>query len=174
MDDQFRTVLISGGRVVRVRRGSMWDLALSDGYQPDEQRLEMPWSLGFLGDVLWLFLPESRPVIRQLLIDNVDEAIEDSSSLFPLSDSEIAREVLWEAMVEPTLQGLPGTAARLTEYCDFLRFLLGVDNKLRVGVEYGKEVLTKYVLDKIDREPYWDMMNAHDPEFASLVRELTN
>jgi hypothetical protein len=67
----------------------------------------MGLSLGFLGDLVWMRLPEARPFVAKRIEREIDAAITAGRELRQLTSSSIASDVLWWPLLSRALDESP-------------------------------------------------------------------
>lgn len=87
----------------------------------------MDWSLGELADQSWSRLPELRPIIAQMAIAELNEAIEEGRDLERVSAYWLASE-LYRSLLRPALDAFPQSRDVLARACTVLRSTLESDS----------------------------------------------
>jgi hypothetical protein len=167
MDDEWRNADLGNGRVVPVRRGSPLDAAFPEG---EVRRLPansaMPWSLGLLGDMMWMRLPETRPFLAKLIESELEDAISAGRELMRPLLGCVVPDALWHPVMKPALKDFPRSRERLEEMCRVVLDAFQADPSDKDGVRYA---LVHYVLGWLDEPEYRVVIEEVNPELAELV-----
>lgn len=155
-----------GDDPVRVGRNSVIH-ALFEDAAPKPLARRMRWSLGMPADLIWMLVPESRPLLAELAVGQLETAVELGRELFPVDDTEAVLK-FWGRLAEPALKGLPGTRADAERYCALIRLMWDFECPERDRV---REVLGWYVLEDIASTPVFWMIEVVDPELFRLIHD---
>lgn len=79
MADEWRRVELPDGKSFPVRRNSPLDAAFPEDAAPTPD-MPMTWSLGLLGDLMWMRLPETRPFLAELITSELEHAMNAPAS----------------------------------------------------------------------------------------------
>ncbi len=86
----------------------------------------MAWSLGRLGDLLWLRLPEMRHSITRCAVDELDDAVDQGRALEPLSPYRLCSD-FYDEILRPAIEGVPSTYRLLARAAQVLHCILETD-----------------------------------------------
>lgn len=75
----------------------------------------MELSLGVLGDLMWLRLPETRPYLAKLIVDEIELAEAANRELWQLAPGDLVPDALWHPVLKPTLDRYPQDRDRLVD-----------------------------------------------------------
>lgn len=125
----------------------------------------MQWSLGLLGDLMWMRLPETRPFIAQLLVSTVETAMSHDWELF-LLPGDIVVDALWRPVMLPALDDFPRSHDRLFAQLQVVREAY---TTVYPGQDATNEMLEHYVLDNLRAPEYWQIVQRVDPEIELLI-----
>ncbi|MEJ2853424.1 MULTISPECIES: hypothetical protein [unclassified Saccharothrix] len=161
---EWKEVRIPGGPSVPVRKGSPIDAVFGEA-APKSSPQRMPWSLGSLGDHLWLRLEEARPRLAELVHEELDRAIEEHRPLRPLDPFTIASDVVRYGLLEPAFARYPESAEQLARYLSVVRE--GYTEDEPGG--YMRHALGSYVLDWLAAPQYLPMVEQLDRALHDIL-----
>lgn len=167
MADGWRRVELPGGTSFSARRDSPVDAAFAEGATPAPD-VPMTWSLGVLGDLMWMRLPESRPFLAELITSEVAEAIEYGRGLMLLV-GEIVPDALWHPVMRPALDDYPRTRDRVVAQLGMVREAYLADHPDR---DATRGALQNYVLYNLQERRYLTIVEEVDPELAALIHSV--
>ncbi|QRP42709.1 hypothetical protein [Amycolatopsis sp. FDAARGOS 1241] len=124
------------GRSFQARPGSPVDAAFPE--RGDVTDVPMSWSLGVLGDLMWMRLPEARPILAEGIADEVENAM-DAGRVLILLVGDLVTD-LWHRVMEPTLNNFPRTKERVAAQ---LRVVLEV-----YRAEHPDQDTTRYMIEQ--------------------------
>ncbi|MPZ81400.1 MAG: hypothetical protein GEV28_13750 [Actinophytocola sp.] len=125
----------------------------------------MTWSLGLLGDLMWMRLPETRPFLAQRIARAVEDAIDQRRELWLLV-GDIVTGALWRPVMCPTLDDYPRTRDRVAAQLRVVREAYLADHPDQDATRY---MLMHYVLYNLQEPEYRRIVEEVDPELASLM-----
>ena len=131
---------------------------------PVEPDAPMQWSLGPLGDLMWLRLPETRPFLAQQLISTIETALRNEWDLY-LLPVDIVVECLWQPVMIPALEEFPRSKDRLGAQLEVVRDAYTANHR-DAGTN---DTLVDYVFYNLREPKYWKIVKEVDPETASLI-----
>lgn len=155
-----------GDGPVEVGRNSVMH-ALFEGAAPKPAARRMRWSLGMPADLIWMLVPESRPLLAELAAGQFETAVELGRELHPVDDTEAVLK-FWARLAEPALKGFPDTRADAERYCAFIRLVWDFDCPEQERV---RQVLGWYVLEDIASTPVLWTVEVVDPALFQLIRD---
>lgn len=161
-DDHVR-IQLSGGVSVPVRAGS----PLAAAFSPPGPSGQMQWSIGVLGDFLWLNLPECRPFFAEQIKAEVEQAIEHDRGLWPIQPMDIADYVLWQLLIGPALDARPMDEQWVTRLLRIVREAWELEPPPWENTRYGLRV---YVLERLDVPEYLPVVERLDPALHAAIR----
>ncbi len=164
-DDRVR-VHLPGGPSGPVRRGSPVEAAFNTS-PATPPTTKMQWSIGFLGDFLWMNLPESRPFFAEQIRAAVEEAIDHDRELQPLQPMDIADHILWQPLIEPALDAEPTDEEWVTGLLRIVREAWELEPPPWEDTRYGLRV---YVLERLDVPDYLPIVERLDPGLYAAIR----
>lgn len=132
----------------------------------------MPWSLGHLGDLMWMTLPETRPFLAAQIVSEVEDALEYGRQLGPLLPGTLASHALWHPVMRPALDEYPNSRDRVAGH---LRFLYEVYKSVEPDQTESpdqlatREALDSYVIDWLREPAYREIVDEVVPELAALI-----
>jgi len=129
----------------------------------DKPDVPMQWSLGLLGDMMWMRLPESRPFLARLIATEVETAIENDHELMLLPDM-IVIDALRNPVLRPALDDFPRTKRHLAAILCVIREAYMMEN-----LPGARVTLENYVLEELQSPVYWPIVREVDPQLASLI-----
>lgn len=174
--------LMSGGEYEEVasfegRSGSvgptgLGDEALDPRRVPAEELTQlqegrMQWSLGFAGDLLWMLIPEMRPALAEIAIDEINDAVEAGRFLQSLPVYQIISRFQAEAL-RIALDDYPDSCDLLARCCIFLNRIL--DSNLS-SAEFVRDALFYRVISDISVSVDLPIIAQHDGELAAKLLE---
>jgi len=124
------------------------------------------WSLGVLGDQVWLRFPELRPAIRDLIFAEVQRCLDIEAALRPPAIADIAAQVLTPELVVPIENGTapPDLLPRLTQT---IRATLAYDGP---DSSWAHEELALYLLENLATDVSLAKLAAADPQLVGEVQ----
>ncbi|MGW6933591.1 hypothetical protein ACWGE0_26285 [Lentzea sp. NPDC054927] len=128
---------------------------------------KMQWSIGLLGDFLWMNLPESRPFFAERIAAEVEEAIELDRELQPLQPMDTARDVLWYPLIQPALDADPMDEEWVSRLLRVVREAWELEPPPWEDTRYGLRV---YVLENLDVPDYLPIVERLDPALHAAIR----
>ncbi|MEV6896491.1 hypothetical protein [Amycolatopsis sp. NPDC051372] len=162
MNDTWRRVELPGGRSFQARRDSPVDAAFPEHGDAD---VPMPWSLGMLGDLMWMRLPETRPILAEHIAREVEDAMDAGRELMMLVGS-IAPDALWYPVMEPTLEAYPHTRDRVAAQLMVVWEAYHAEHPDRDATQYALE---QYVFINLQYPPYRGIVEEILPDLATLL-----
>ena len=167
MDNEWRYVRLRSGRSIVARRGSPVDAAFPDDEVGEpEPGIPMPLSLGFLGDLLWMRLPETRPFLAERIRRAVEDAIDSDRELWRLTPGEIAPDALWWPVLKPALEAYPASHGSLVRQLAVVREAYLAEGPEQEPIRYA---LDAYVFDWLRTPEHLSVVRTVDPELANLI-----
>ncbi|MFI5611662.1 hypothetical protein [Amycolatopsis sp. NPDC051903] len=163
MSSDWRRVDLPGGRSFQARRGSPVDAAFPE--RGDVTDVPMSWSLGVLGDLMWMRLPETRPFLAERIAREVEDAMTTGGELVMLVGS-IVPDALWHPVMKPTLNNYPRTKDRVAAQLRVVLEAYRAEHPDRDATRYAIE---QYVFIYLQDPPYRAIVEEVDPELASVV-----
>ena len=127
----------------------------------------MQWSLGLLGDFVWMNLPESRPFFAEQIGAEVEQAIDHDRDLWPIQPMDIADYVLWQPLIRPALDAEPMDEAWVTRLLGVVRQAWELEPPPWEDTRYGLRV---YVLERLDVPDYLRVVERLDPALHAAIR----
>jgi hypothetical protein len=127
-------------------------------------RGRMALSLGSeLADLLWLVVPEARPLLAALLAREVDRALRYDRELLPLDFAEVA-DALYLELLRPAM-------ARLPEDADAVRRCLRVLGRLvtEADGDWRWETIDSNIVRMLELYEFGPALAELDPGFMKLV-----
>jgi hypothetical protein len=122
---------------------------------------KMHWSIGLLGDFLWLNLPECRPFFAARINAELEEAIEHDRELQPVQPMDIADHVLWQPLIQPALDAEPMDEEQVIRLLRIVREAWELEPPPPwENTRYGLRV---YVLERLDVPEYLPVVERLDP-----------
>lgn len=164
MVDETRRVYRPHGASFEVRSGGALDAIYSDS-EPAEPHPVMPLSLGILGDLMWLQLPDSRVRLAKLIVNEVEAAVQSGLPLCVLVGS-IVTDVLWHPLIQPALDNYPETRMQVQVYLRVVREAYLRDESPTTGTRWALE---EYVFDNLKYSPYREIVEEVDMELAEII-----
>lgn len=125
----------------------------------------MRMSLGYLGDLVWLRLPEARPFLAERVVRELEDAITADREPRHVTALSIASDVLWSPLLRRTLDASP-LDRELVARC------LAVVREAYVSESSNDEVreaLLVYVFDGLGSSEYRPVVEEIDREFFEVV-----
>jgi hypothetical protein len=137
-------------------------------YQTWEQTedIPMPWSLGPIGDMVWIFLPGCRAGLAALATRQLQSDLDDDGPLGEILDIEIFLEVVNPAM-KAALEGADRRAVE--DNLNFLRRALTYRGAVWKSVQYQVHA---FVIEWLMLPPYRDILKSLDGELEAYIRSL--
>jgi hypothetical protein len=169
-DGEWRNYTLENGREVVVRRGSPVDAAfeLAADSGKSGPGLAMQWSLGALGDLLWMRLPEARPLLAKRIERAVEDSIESDSELRTLTVGEIVTEVLGPVLMS-TLAAHPEKQTELTGQLNVVKDAYRLESWDHDTIRY---MLDAFTFELLRTPQHRSIVAELDPELAGLIRRL--
>lgn len=164
MADEWRRVELPNGTSFLARRNSPADAAFPEGGTPTPD-VPMTWSLGLLGDLMWMRLPETRPFLAERIARAVEDAIDQNDELILLLGS-IVPDALWHPVMRPTLDDYPRTKDRVAAQLRVVREAYLAEHP---DQDATRGTLEDYVLYNLQEPEYRRIVEEVDPELASLM-----
>ncbi len=165
--DDWVQVHLPGGPSVPVRRGSPAEAVFSGRPNAPTPAWRMQWSTGFLGDFLWMTLPECRPIFADRIKAELEDAIDLGRELQPIGPLDIACDVLWYPLVRPALNADPMDEEWVTRLLRVVREAFELEPPPWEDTRYGLRV---YVLENLDVPEYIATVKRLDPALFALIR----
>ncbi|MFS8104479.1 hypothetical protein LFM09_45970 [Lentzea alba] len=134
--------------------------------QPPPPR-RMRWSIGLLGDFVWMSLPESRPFFAERIMAEVEEAIDHDRELQPIQPMDTARDVLWYPLIQPALDARPMDEQWVARLLRVVREAWELEPPPWEDTRYGLRV---YVLENLDVPDYLPVVERLDPALYAAIR----
>jgi hypothetical protein len=166
-EDGWRTVRFPSGLGLPVRSGSPLDAAFSQDAEERSAAGPMELSLGYLGDLVWMRLPEARPLLADRIEREVQDAINIGRGLNHLSASGIAADVLWSPLMRRALEEDPLDRAAVARYLAVVREAYVAD---RPDAEHLRYALRTYVLESLAEARYRAVVEELDDELFKIVQ----
>jgi hypothetical protein len=126
----------------------------------------MQWSLGVLGDLMWLRLPETREAIAKLLVEEIESAVHNERELRPLTAGQFVLDALWWPAIEPAFERFPTDRSQLAVQLQVVFEAYGADGPNQDAI---REAFESYVFGYLGRSPYREIVAELHPELATLV-----
>lgn len=169
------THFVGKGKQIRVRSGSLAALAAeaaeaSAFRRQTEFPYSMDWSLGLLGDLMWMRLPESRPFIYAAAREEFERAIERDDELMPISIGDLADEVFWFELLKPAIDAYPASDADVRRYCEFLRLVLDMEGDPGATLRHVFHPVIRWITDVNQHK---QVVSAVDPALVSRLEQRT-
>jgi len=168
----FIEVVNAHGQRVRIPRSSL----LAHAFGPNSpssvssssvQLLGERLSFGPFADGLWVYVPEMRQAIRDLIVAELDGAIdEDGLPDFP-SRFEIMLEFI-ERALRPAIDGLPDTAPLAGRCVDYLELV----EHLRTDTDRLEDILEEGVYRWMTQNGAWRRLEEHCPSLVERLKAL--
>ncbi|MCP2249651.1 hypothetical protein [Lentzea aerocolonigenes] len=165
-EDDWVRIQLPGGSSVPVRRGSPVEAAFGTSPVPAPTD-RMQWSIGLLGDFLWLNLPECRPFFAEQIKAEVEQAIDHDRELRPLQPMDIADYVLWQPLIEPALEARPMDEQWVSRLLRVVREAWELEPPPWEDTRYGLRV---YVLERLDVPEHLPVVERLDPALYAAIR----
>ena len=134
---------------------------------PRKQHRQMQWSIGLLGDFVWMNLPESRPFFAGRIAAEVEEAIDHDRELQPIQPMDTARDVLWYPLIQPALDAEPMDEEWVARLLRVVREAWELEPPPWEDTRYGLRV---YVLENLDVPDYLPIVERLDPALCAAIR----
>ena len=155
---------LPGRGSVPVRPGSPVDAAL--GVPDPAPRRTMELTLGYLGDLLWRRLPEAQPLLAELVVLEMDDAMAVGRELRPPTPLSIVSDVLWSPLLRRALEAHPRDRERLARYLAIVReAYVSEDSNKQV-----REALLIYVVDGLRSPEYLAIVEELDQDLFEIIR----
>jgi len=154
---------LPGGGSVPVRPGSPVD-AVFGAADPGAGRT-MELSLGYLGDLVWLRLPEARPLVADQVARELDDAMAMGRELRHPTALNIVSDVLWTPLLRRLLESSPLDR-------ELLARCLAVIREAYTSEESNDEVrdaLLVYVMDGLRAPDYLSIVEDVDRELFEII-----
>lgn len=128
--------------------------------------LTQGWDFGPIGNLTWRYFPEAREVVKDLVCEELQRAIDSNRDPAIVDDSEYALHAvgplffdrLGRADLDPDL---------VRRFCLFCRALLRYSGPDDVNVSY---TFNMYILDGVDYPAAVHVLRRADPDLVDLVR----
>ncbi|MFC4856928.1 hypothetical protein [Actinophytocola glycyrrhizae] len=168
MTEHWRRVDLPNGTSVPVRRNSPADAAFSHDVTALGSGVPMSWSLGTLGDLMWMRLPETRPFLAERIARAVQDAIDQDDELILLV-GPVAADALWHPVMRPALDSYPNTKDRVAA-----QFLVVGEAYLADHPDWDarRGALENYVFSNLQEPEYRHIVEEVDPALASLIEAV--
>jgi len=127
----------------------------------------MELSLGHLGDLVWMRLPEARPLLAELMEREVQDAINIGRGLNLLDSSSIAADVLWSPLMSRALEEDPLDRPKVARYLAVVREAYVAD---RPEAEHTRYALRTYVLESLAATRYRSVVEELDNDLFEIVQ----
>ncbi|MFI7674621.1 hypothetical protein [Actinophytocola sp. NPDC049390] len=167
MVEEWRRVESAGGNSFPVRRDSPLDAAFPEATAPTSD-VPMTWSLGRLGDLMWMRLPEARPLLAKLITSELEHAMNARSELMLLV-GDIVTDALWRPLMCPTLDDYPRTRDQVARQFQVVREGYLADHP---DQDATREMLVDYVFYNLQEPKYLAIVEEVDPELAALIQSV--
>lgn len=165
--DDWVRVHLPGGPTLPVRKGSPVEAVLGAQPATASPPWKMQWSIGFLGDFLWVNLPECRPFLAERIRAEVEDAIDLDRELQPVGPLDIAGDVLWYPLLQPALDAEPMDEERVARLLRVVREAFALEPPAWEDSRYGLRV---YVLENLDVPEYISTVERLDPPLFDVIR----
>ena len=162
--DDKREVWI-GDRLVPVGKNSIVDVMFRDAERPPIAR-RMAWSLGMPADLMWMVLPESRPMLTRMVAKEFERAMDIGGELFGITDAEAVEE-FWAQLFEPAFRDFPASRDVVARYCEFTRLMWEFECPERDDMV--RRVVDNYVLELIASTSALWIVQEVDPALFELI-----
>ena len=130
------------------------------------ERGSMPWSLGKFADLMWMVVPESRPIISDLARKELDHAVHCDEFLQPIRDTPLA-DSLYTDLLLPALNDVSAQEDMLRRCLKvFLRLIVEADSS------YYWEVLELEVLRPLESKGGGALLAKLDPTLAEIRKQI--
>lgn len=136
---------------------------------PSPPSVPMPWSLGVLGDLLWTRLPETRPLLAELMIRQIEDAVEYDRELLPVQEGDMVPNALWHPVLKPALERFPADRDHLAEQLSVAFDAYQAEGPDRDAVRYALQV---YLFEWLLEPAYIGIVTELHPDLAALVNRL--
>lgn len=133
--------------------------------------MAMELSLGVLGDLMWSRLPETRPLLARLIIDEVESAEAAGRELRQLEPGDLVPDALWLPVMRPTFQRYPADRGKLVDQLQVVFEAYQDDGPRRDPIRY---FLWHYLLHHLQDPPYKEIVAELHPELAALVAQAVS
>ncbi|MFE0028827.1 hypothetical protein [Amycolatopsis sp. NPDC059021] len=169
-DDKYHVLDADWGKI-RVPKDSLIALALNPENEERERRLliergTMNWSISKLGDLLWMFVPEFRPMIAELARREFYEAVQYNRFLTPIRETPLA-DALYTEIIRPIMTVLPEKQELLERCLLVMHRILAETRDL-----YHLDVFCIEILDPLFAAGHRAVIEALNPDLVLLVEEL--
>ncbi|MFB9907812.1 hypothetical protein [Allokutzneria oryzae] len=155
------------GDEIPVRAGGFLDNMISgpddNSYEKQLERGTMSWSLGDLGDILWMMVPELRPVISELAREEFEKAITYNRYLHELSRAELCDAV--SAILLRSLRDLPVWRDTAVRCLTAMRRVIK-----DTGDDY-RDTFANEIMNPVTFAGLWPALAELDPELIDVMRE---
>jgi hypothetical protein len=128
--------------------------------------MAMALSLGVLGDLMWMRLPEARPHLAAVLANEIDVALGEGRELRQPLLPDLVPNALWFPVLKPTLDRYPDDRDRLAEQLQVVYEAYQDEGQLRAAVRAN---LADYVLEWLQDPRYREIVAEVHPELSALV-----
>lgn len=154
--------------------------SLSERWSYQHDLAPMPWSFGILGDLVWNVFPQLRPMVRDLVVRQIDDAVlctkaprtrygddlPSDDQLSPPRGHEFLTDVLRPGILDYVVNGT-ATSESIYQLCSYLRLALSYSGSdasiVTQDVEY-------YILENIGTPDGISAIARHDPELVGFIR----
>jgi hypothetical protein len=126
----------------------------------------MELSLGFLGDLVWMRLPEARPLVAKRIEGEVIDAITIGRELQQLTSMSIASDVLWSPLLRRALEESPLDKEKVARFLAVIREAYLAD---RPEGEYTQYALRTYVLEWLAQPEYLSIVEDIDRDLHDII-----
>lgn len=136
---------------------------------PRQKHRQMQWSIGVLGDFVWMNLPEARPFLAERIAAEVEDAIDHDRELQPVQPMDTARDVLWYPLIQPALDAEPMDEEWVARLLRVVREAWELEPPPWEDTRYGLRV---YVLENLDVPDYLPIVERLDPALHAVIRNV--
>lgn len=143
-------------------------LGLGGHDSPLSTPFPMPLTLGYLPDLLWICVPEARPIIATWLCGEIVEAADVGRVLTPPSPGVTAVDLLWYPLMEPALNEKPIDQLKVARYFAVVRESYAAEGTEREQVRQG---LIDYVLEFLADPRYREIVRTIDPGLFRILNQ---
>ena len=149
-------------RILRLRSGTPGP---DSGASND---LIMGLSLGVLGDLFWLTLPEMRPILKRMLLEELDDAIERNRETWDISPFQICSEFCDE-ILEPALGDMPESIALAQRSCAALGQVVKIYANLNSLL---RNAVALEIFERVILEPMRSQISKIDSELVAHILSI--
>lgn len=153
----------------QVHRDSLVAMALNSEQISREdaaiiERGRMAWSLGTeLADLLWMLVPEMRPVLVDLFTNELADGLRYDRFLVPVGHAAVC-DALYSDLLLPAIS--EGVSSRdLVHRCLAVLYRIVID----ANGDYRWEAVDRHIVRMLEAEGFRDLIAEIHPEFMDLV-----